>query len=142
MGLIQWDENIAVDIREIDNQHKKLVGIINTLFDAMVDARGLDVIDDTLKQLASYVTYHFTTEEEYFNQFEYTESEHHKNEHRIFFEQFQVIVKTYDEGKIRRDGSTKSITIEVWQLLKDWLVNHIQRSDRKYVSLFKDRGMK
>ncbi len=87
MSFITWDENIALDITEIDNQHKQLVEIINTFFDAMKEARGIEVIDDTLKKLADYTSYHFTTEEKYFDRFGYTESERHKEEHKCLLEQ-------------------------------------------------------
>ncbi len=141
MSFINWNENIALDISEIDNQHKRLVEIISTLFDAMKDARGLEIIDDILNRLTDYVDYHFSTEEKYFNQFEYVEFEHHKDEHKHFFEQISTIKAAYDEGKIKRDGRNSPITVEVWNLLKEWPIYHIQVSDKKYVTLFKEKGL-
>ncbi len=114
--------------------------IINTLFDAMKDARGLEVIGELLKQLADYADYHFLTEEKYFDQFEYTESEHHKDEHNYLLEQVKDFMMMHEKGKIKRDGSESPITVEVWNLLKEWLINHIQVSDKKYVTLFKEKG--
>lgn len=141
MPYITWDEKIALGITEIDNQHKQLVEIINTLFDAMKGAKGLEVIGDLLNQLGDYAVYHFSTEEKYFESFGYTESDHHKDEHKYLLGQVKDFKMTYDEGKIKRFGKESPITVEVWDLLKEWLINHIQVSDKKYVTLFRERGL-
>ena len=142
MPLITWDDSIALNISEIDNQHKQLVSIINEMFDAMKDARGTQVIDGILKRLVDYTDYHFGTEERYFGQFRYLESEHHKEEHRYLVEQVNEFKKAFDEGKIKRDGSDSVLTVDLWKLLKYWLINHIKISDKKYASLFKEKGVK
>ena len=115
--------------------------IINTLFDAMKEARGLEVIGDLLNQLANYAEYHFSTEEKYFEQFGYTESELHKEEHKFLLEQVTDFKTSHDAGKIKRVSSESPITVEVWNLLKEWLIKHIQVEDKKYVTLFKERGL-
>ena len=142
MPLITWDDSIALNISEIDNQHKQLVNIINEMFDAMKDTRGIDVIDDILKRLVDYTDYHFVTEERYFDQFRYSESEHHKEEHRYLVEQVDEFKKAFDEGKIKRADSDSVLTVDLWKLLKNWLMNHIKTSDKKYASLFKEKGVK
>ncbi len=40
-----------------------------------------------------------------------------------------------------RDGSEVTITVDLWNLVKEWLLNHIQVSDKKYATLFKERGL-
>jgi len=139
MPLITWDDSIALNISEIDNQHKQLVNIINEMFDALKDARGNEVIDDILKRLVDYTNYHFMTEERYFDQFRYSESEHHKEEHRYLVEQVNEFKKAYDRGEIKRDGSDSILSVDLWSLLKNWLINHIQVSDKKYAPLFKEK---
>ena len=142
MPLITWDDSIALSISEIDNQHKQLVNIINEMFDAMKDGRGNDVLDDILKRLVDYTDYHFVTEERYFDQFRYSDSEHHKEEHRYLTEQVDKFQKAFDEGKMKRDGSDSLLTVDLWKLLKNWLIDHIQISDKKYAPLFKEKGVK
>lgn len=142
MPLINWNDSIALNIGEIDNQHKQLVDIINKMFDAINDARGNDVIDEILKKLIAYTNYHFVTEEKYFDQFKYQDSKIHKEQHRYLLEQINEFKKTFDEGKRMRDGSDTVLTVDLWNFLKSWLINHIQISDRKYASLFKAKGVK
>ncbi|MCP4176770.1 MAG: hemerythrin family protein [bacterium] len=140
--LITWDDSIALNINEIDNQHKKLVNIINELYEAMKKDRGNDIIDAVLKKLVDYTDCHFATEERYFDLYRYSESEHHKEEHRYFVEQVNEFNKAFAERKIKRDGSDSVLTFDLWRLLKSWLINHIQISDKKYASLFKENGVK
>jgi hemerythrin len=142
MPLIAWDDSISLNIGEIDEQHKQLVKIINELFDAMKNARGFDVLEDILARLVDYTEYHFSTEEKYFDQFRHIESEPHKEEHRFFIKQVNELKKAFDEGQMKRDGSDRVLTVDLWNLLKNWLINHIQISDQKFASLFKEKGVK
>jgi len=59
LHLITWSSDLALNISEIDDQHKQLVNIMNELFDAMMDGRGFDIIDDILNRLAEYADYHY-----------------------------------------------------------------------------------
>ena len=142
MPLIIWNESMSVNIEEIDSQHKKLVEIINTLFDAMKIAKGFDVLDEVIDKLANYVQYHFETEENYFDKFEYSESQLHKNEHRKFSEQIYEVRKAFNEGKLAKSEDETPLTVELWKLLKDWFINHVMIFDKKYAPLFKENGLK
>lgn len=142
MPLINWDDSIALNISEIDNQHKQLVNIINEMFDGIKDARGNEVIDGILNKIIEYTDYHFATEEKYFDQFQYPESDSHKEEHRHLIEQVYQFKEAFNEGRKNRDGSDIALTVDLWKFLKSWLVNHIQLSDKKYASLFKANGVK
>ena len=142
MPLINWDDSIALNISEIDNQHKQLVNIINEMFDAIDDGRGNEIISGVLKKLIDYTNYHFLTEEKYFDQFKYPDSELHKEQHRYLVEQINEFQKTFNEDKRMRDGSDTLLTVDLWKFLKNWLTNHIQISDKKYASLFMANGVK
>ena len=142
MGLITWNADLALNITEIDDQHKQLVNIINELFDAMMDGRGYDILDDIFNRLIEYADYHFATEEKYFDQFQYVESEKHKEEHRYYVEQVNELKKAYDAGKKIREGSENIISIDLWKLLESWLTDHLKTSDKNYAPLFIKKGVK
>jgi hemerythrin len=71
MAMVTWNDNLSVNVAEIDLQHKKLVGLINELFDAMKIGKGKDVTGKILDGLISYTATHFTQEERYFDKFGY-----------------------------------------------------------------------
>ncbi|MCP4266458.1 MAG: hemerythrin family protein [Candidatus Brocadiaceae bacterium] len=142
MPLINWNESMSVNIEGIDSQHKDLVGIINTLFDAMKAAKGYDALEEVLNKLIDYVHYHFETEEAYFDRFEYPESQIHKDEHKYFTEQVNEFKKALAEGELTRNESDAPLVVGLWRLLKDWFVNHVLIFDKKYAPLFRESGLK
>lgn len=44
MGLIKWNEFYSINIVEIDNQHKKLIDLINPMYDAMKAGNGKEAL--------------------------------------------------------------------------------------------------
>jgi hemerythrin-like metal-binding protein len=141
MPLIKWDESIAMGIDEIDVQHKQLVTAVNELFDAMKIGKAKDAIDDVLKKIVHYTKEHFATEEKYFDQFGYLETEQHKKEHNDFIKEVNDFVKSLNEGKPTRSGSEVAITVDLWKFLKSWLEKHVTDTDRKYIATFKENGL-
>jgi hemerythrin len=141
MSLIRWGESFSLNIPEIDNQHRQLVAFANELYDAMISAQGNEVIETVLKKLVEYTDYHFSTEERYFDQFSYPESEQHKKEHKYFVQEVTAFTKAIEDGRTRRVDSNRSITVDLWNFLKEWLINHIKVSDAKYAELFKSKGL-
>ena len=125
MALIVWNDSFSVGIKQIDDQHRKLLGLVNSLFDAMKEGKGKDIMGDILTDLITYTVFHFSTEEIYFKKYRYPDSSKHKQEHRYLTEKATDLKEKFDKGEA-------IITVEVMQFLKDWLNNHILRTDRQY----------
>ena len=81
MPIINWSQNLSVGINSIDEQHKKLVGMVNKLYDAMKEGKAKDILGNLLTELVSYTDSHFKTEEQLFNKYRYAETTAHKSEH-------------------------------------------------------------
>jgi hemerythrin len=84
MALIEWNADLSVGVGEIDEQHKKLIGLINSLNDAMASGKGKDILKGILDGMVNYTSMHFKTEEKYMDEFQYGETFHHKTEHKNF----------------------------------------------------------
>ncbi len=125
MPFIEWSDKLITGVREADEQHKKLVSLINELYDAMKQGKGIEVIDKTLDELVRYAGYHFTTEETLMSKYGYPELASHKREH----EAFKAKIKEFLEKKAKGEAT---LTMEVMTFLKDWLVKHIMGTDKKY----------
>ncbi len=134
MAFFEWNDSLSLGISIIDNQHKKLVGLINQLNDAMKNGHGSDVIRKIVDELVTYTISHFGTEEKYFKQFNYAETNAHVGEHEAFVKKVSSFV---DE----MNNSSKALPITVMNFLWDWLRKHIMVSDKKYVELFKANGL-
>ncbi len=125
MPLITWSDNLAVGNATIDNQHQKLVGMVNDLHDAMIKRQGRQMLASLLVKLANYAGTHFACEEKLMQQAGYQGYEQHKAIH----EQFNTRVAAL---KARFEGGESSVTIDAMNFLRDWLQNHILQTDKKY----------
>jgi hemerythrin len=134
MALITWNESFAVNIKQIDEQHKGLVELVNSLHDAMKAGKGNDVMGPILSDLMRYTAIHFSTEEKLFEQFAYPENLRHKMEHDDLTSKVKAFSNDFRSGKL-------SVTIEVMHFLRDWLRNHILGSDLKYAPFLKNKGV-
>ncbi|MFN3309093.1 MAG: bacteriohemerythrin, partial [Anaerolineales bacterium] len=63
MSLITWSDEFSVNIKEIDNQHRQLIEMVNQLQRAMKEGKGAAALNDILQRLIDYTDYHFSTEE-------------------------------------------------------------------------------
>jgi hemerythrin len=134
MALSSWREDFSVNIVEIDKQHMCLIELINKLHDSMKAGQGNTVIGPILSDLINYTAFHFDTEEKYFKKFQYSEYLRHKIEHDKLRKEAKTLNAQFSEGKI-------SLSVEVMQFLRDWLSNHILKSDKKYGSFLKSKGL-
>ncbi|MBE8539210.1 bacteriohemerythrin [Geoglobus acetivorans] len=134
MALITWNESFSVNIREIDEQHKKLVSMINRLHDAMLEGKGKEIMGELLNDMVEYTITHFSTEEKLMKQHNYPGYVKHKAEHELFVSKVGEFKEKYEKGQL-------ALTMEVLSFLKSWLTNHILNSDKKYGPFFNNKGI-
>lgn len=131
--LISWDDKYSVYVKEMDNHHKQLVNIINELHDAMLLGKGKEVMSNILNELVDYTKFHFAAEEELLNKKGYPGINNQKSAHKSFVEKVESFRRDFTNGKL-------SLSMEVMSFLKDWLLNHINKSDKEYGIFFKEKG--
>jgi hemerythrin len=135
MPLMEWsDETLSVHVDIIDRQHKKMIGMINELYDAVTNGRCDDMIDILLIKLFHYTGYHFSTEEQHFREHEYPDYDEHKFQH-------DVIRNRVMEFEDRNSKKGEIAAKEVLNLLKFWLFNHILGSDVKFGRFLNEKGI-
>lgn len=135
MALISWSSMLSTGVAEQDNQHKKLIDLINQLNDAMQAGKGTDVLGKVLNELVSYTVMHFGYEEKLMGQHGYAETPAHKAEHAKF-------VQTVGDFKKKFDSGSAVITAEIMNFLRDWLTSHIMKTDKKLGKALNDKGVK
>jgi hemerythrin len=135
MALITWNEDLMLGIHEIDMQHKRIVDMINKLHDSAGLSADDNVVNEILTEMLDYTQTHFTTEEKYFTEFNYAETDSHKESHDSFIEKITDFQQDFKDGK-------EALSSEMMQFLTQWLIGHIKGSDKQYVELFLERGVK
>lgn len=122
---IQWSEEYTIGIDYIDQDHKKLVHLLNQFSIAYDYAQCEDFEREALEDLVSYTRYHFKREEKLMADYNYPGLVEHQKEHQAMIDTVNDYVKIYNkEGH----DSLKQVT----NLLTFWLINHIQESDKQY----------
>lgn len=134
MSLVRWSPDLSVGVNASDEDHKRLIDLINQLFEGMKRGRGKEIIGRVLDELESYTRYHFAREEEFFERTGYP-AEDHKREHRELVEQVVTLQSRYKSGET-------ALALETLSILKQWLTVHIQGTDTKYTSHLNANGIR
>ncbi len=133
--MIEWDNKYSVGISIIDNEHKKLIGIINKVILLQHNSSSPEDIKEVISEMNKYIHAHFAAEEAYMVKFDYPDYENHRKEHQAFSIQTMAFLD-------KVTNSNRRLVCEILEHLKSWLVNHVQGTDTKYISCFKEHGLK
>ncbi len=136
MPLMEWTEKLSVGVTQYDNEHKKLVGMVNELYDGMQAGHGKEVLGAILDWLIDYTKTHFANEEKAFVAHNYPDYQSHKAEHDALTKQVLEVQKKYQAG------ASVVLSMEVMSFLKNWLVKHIMGTDKSYRPFLNSKGVK
>jgi hemerythrin len=121
---MDWNDKLSVGVDMMDNDHKHLVGLVNELHDAVRAARGKEVLGKVLDGLIDYTKTHFAREESEMAKFKYPKAPEHIKEHTALAHQVLDVQAKY------KAGNTAVLSMEVMAFLRDWLLKHIQSTDK------------
>ena len=133
--FMAWQDSWQVGVQVIDAQHKKLVSLLNDLYEAMKTGRGSALLGETLNDLVSYTRSHFAAEEQLMQMHGYPDFASHKREHEKLTTQVLDFQHQFSEG-------TATLSIEIMQFLSSWLQNHILGTDKKYAPFLNAKGVR
>ena len=125
MSLITWDDSYTVRVKRFDDDHKRLFSLVNELHDAMKAGVGGKIMQQVVQELADYTRYHFSGEEALMEETQYPAVGAHRSQHREFVKKVEQFQRDLKAGAV---GQSVAVTA----FLKDWLINHIQRTDHDY----------
>jgi len=129
---IIWNKEFDTGIKKIDEQHKKIVTIINNLNDEILINKNSEAINEMLIDLKIYTISHLDYEERLFKKHNYegVGFEEHIKKHNDFK---KAIGDFFSEGVIVKSEFAYKISM----FLKDWLFNHILDTDMKFAEFIK-----
>lgn len=128
-----WDGSLAVHVGRMDEQHQRLVAMINEALDHIRgDKPGSDLVH-LIKELFRYTEEHFATEEKYMADTAYPNATAHRAEHAAF----RRHVETFNLDLVLH---TPHLAHDILRYLWDWLRNHIAVTDRQLGAHLTSRG--
>lgn len=133
--MIEWDDKYSVGISIIDDEHEKLISIMNMAVILEQNSNNPKEITEVLDEMEKYAQTHFATEEAYMVKFNYPDYENHRKEHQAFSIETMAFFDNIT-------NSNRQLICEILEHLKSWLVKHVLGTDTKYISCFKEHGLK
>ncbi len=140
MSYMEWKPEYNLGVETVDRQHKKLVDIINLLYESTQPDAGKDelhalveILDKeatAINEMLEYTIKHFKDEEKLMALHKYPEFDEHKKRHDSFTRQVKLYKEYFDKAE---DVDVN----EMMEYLKKWLLNHIMGEDKKYVPYLK-----
>jgi hemerythrin len=131
--FVTWDDSLSVGIKDIDDDHKKLLGLINNLQNAVYYPTGERFERQALDELVDYTKYHFEREEQLMLKHDYADFAEHKLQHEKMIEEVVRYMEAYEKN-------AESTLEELTQFLKQWLIRHIKGTDKQYSAYLLGKG--
>ncbi|MEH6469843.1 MAG: bacteriohemerythrin [Halopseudomonas sp.] len=125
MDVIEWKNEYSVHHSQLDQQHQRLIVLINTLTQATLEGGAIGYVFD---ELDFYVKEHFRFEEQLLDQARYSDFAAHKAEHLVFEQWLWAVRRSFGEGGV----SAPLLADSVNAYLRSWLISHILQSDMAY----------
>lgn len=121
--LVVWKPSLAIDISTIDAEHRRFLGMMNELHDAMVHGESDRRLRTLHAHLAAYASFHFTGEEELLEAIQFPARAEHQKQHAWFIAK----VRALELGKSEASRATLAF-------MKDWFVEHILGTDKEFAT--------
>jgi len=132
--LIIWSRSYSVGVDSMDQEHHRLIDIINNLYASMRSGRSQDAISTILDELVDYTRTHFAHEERLMQEAGFAGYDEQKRSHEALISQVKEIQDKCHAGT--------ALGQEVMTFLKNWLSSHIQGMDKRYGPVMSKKGIK
>lgn len=136
MDILKWRSSYETGIPSMDEQHKKLIDLVNTMYRVMRGSENISSVDEVLEEMEKYAQIHFRDEEELLQKHNYTAFESHIAAHQIYREKIAVLLKEMKEDESRKGTVEK----QLYSFLRQWWIEHIVQEDKEYGAFLKEKG--
>lgn len=134
MELFKWRSDYTTRVEELDEEHREIVRLINTLYNGLRDGEDAGTMKYVLDEMVEYTHSHFDHEERMMRRFAYPGYSDHKREH----DSFRSTIN--DVNGMVASGVT-GLGKPLLKMMREWLLNHILEVDGKYGQFFNDKGV-
>ena len=132
---LTWAPSLATGIRQIDLQHRELIDLVAEFELAHEAGDTARIVEDILQRLTAYALFHFATEETLMRAMPgcHLHGTAHVREHNIFGEKMAALREL---SRAERHAETTALL----DYLKQWLTNHILKTDKELATLLHNIG--
>lgn len=124
--IVHWTKDFLVDVPAMDQQHEGMFHAVNAAYAAIKYQAAPQSIHDKLGDLVNQVKTHLHDEEVLMEKAKYADLIPHKKIHEAVLKE---LAKRMDAAKQKQHMDAY---MDVVLLVKNWLIDHIFRVDRRY----------
>ena len=128
---IQWSKEYETGHEIVDREHKDIFALVQMVFDISPTSRK-EKIDEAISFLAEYTVRHFQHEEGLMTLSNYPDTKSHIQQHNDFIKSVTAL-----QERVRDEGNTMRVHLDVNQTVVDWLVTHVLDSDKIFADHYK-----
>lgn len=136
MPLMTWTEEMSVGVQSLDNDHKRLIELLNELHEGIESGQTNQALESVIDGLVRYTRFHFAREEKFFADAGFPDSAAHKAEHDMLSRRALNLQARFENGQ------SQELSLQAMEFLKSWLTDHIMGSDQKYGPFLNAKGIK
>lgn len=133
--FLHWTDQFKVGITVIDDQHKKIVGLTNAVFNMIMDPDYEGDLSSFFKELNDYCHYHFDAEEKLLEENGWPGLEEHKLLHKKLFVETEFLQAMFENERDKESALT------LLKFLKEWLQTHISVEDKLHAQFLHEKGI-
>jgi len=127
MALAEWEERYETGHAGVDDQHRRLFGLLNDLHDALMSGSANEKMGGTLGSMAAYTVEHFRAEEALMVAIAFPGLPEHRRKHEELASQVGQLVADHRAGRL-------TLPLTLARFLVDWLRHHIEEEDMKMIA--------
>ena len=134
MAVAVWREDYCTGHDLIDRQHRHLFDLVNQIHAlAQSPEPPMGMIRQLLTEFANCAIEHFDLEERLMAEYDYPNLKVHCGIHQALVSKVQALLDKFDQAS----GAS---TVEVTQVMADWMVHHIRGEDRQMICFFQQKN--
>jgi hemerythrin len=124
--MITWSDKLETGHAMVDNDHKQLIGQLNTLSDSLRKGEGNDRLIEMIVFLNHYAREHFAREEEHMQRVGCPAYAENCRAHDQFVAKLEAWIT-----RLKSAGASTTLLLEVHREACAWIQNHIVGVDCK-----------
>ena len=131
--FVEWNGYLSVNVKTIDDQHKKLIEIANRIYNARLEGRSGDVEKGAVAELLNYGGEDLGREEALMIEKGYLAFSGHETMHDQFRSELKGLSSLQKEGV--------PVTDQLLEFLKKWLMGHVLKADKEAGLFLNGKGI-
>jgi len=127
MPLMEWSTTLLLGVEPFDQHHEHLFSLLNRTYDLISASAPPEYYAVLFTELKEYTVYHFGAEELWMHEQDYPQKQMHIRQHEAFVKEIIKFEEEFAAGE-------PLVSIGMLTFIKEWLLNHIYKTDADYAA--------